>query len=95
MGGDIAEALAAMGCSVACVEHPRRQVECEELCRTLRALGVQAVALSADATDAAQTEASFVAAKAALGAEPSIVVATVGGGGVASDGGPILLAFSS
>jgi NAD(P)-dependent dehydrogenase (short-subunit alcohol dehydrogenase family) len=47
---------------------------------------VQAVAIAADATDAAQVEASFVAAAAQLGQEPSIVVSTVGGGGVASDG---------
>ena len=84
MGGCIAEALAAMGCDVAAVEHPLRLGECEALCEALRKThGVKAVALAADATDAQQVEASFTAAAAQLGAEPSIVVSTVGGGGVA------------
>ena len=84
MGGCIAEALAAMGCDIAAVEHPLRLGECEALCEGLRKKhGVKAVALAADATDAEQVEASFTAAAAQLGAEPSIVVSTVGGGGVA------------
>ena len=84
MGGCIAEALAAMGCDVAAVEHPLRLGECEALCEGLRKThGVKAVALAADATDAQQVEASFTAAASQLGAEPSIVVSTVGGGGVA------------
>ena len=77
-----------MGCSVAVVEHPLRLAAAEALCGTLRsAHGVQAVALAADATDVVQVEASFVAAAAALGAEVNVVVSTVGGGGVAPDGG--------
>eukprot|EP01050_Picozoa_sp_SAG11_P015205 SAG11_NODE_1947_length_4015_cov_20.610827_4_plen_275_part_00 len=88
MGGCIAEALAALGCSIAAVEHPMRLEECEDLCRSLRSThGVKAVALTADATNAAQVEASFVEAAAALGHEVNIAVSTVGGGGVAKDGG--------
>ena len=47
---------------------------------------MRAVALTADATDAAQVEDAFVAAVAQLQGEPNIVVSTVGGGGVAADG---------
>jgi NAD(P)-dependent dehydrogenase (short-subunit alcohol dehydrogenase family) len=88
MGGSICEALAALGCDVAAVEHPLRKAQCEGLCRSLRQrFGVRAAALTADATDAAQVEATFVAAAAQLGVEPTIVIATVGGGGVAPGGG--------
>ena len=46
-------------------------------------------ALSADATDQAEVEASFDAAKAAFdGVAPNIVVSTVGGGGVTPNGEP-------
>ncbi len=87
MGGSIAEALASLGCQIAAVEHPLRRTECEKLCQQLEAnYGVRAVALTADATDAAQVEASFAAAAAQLEGEPNIVVSTVGGGGVAQDG---------
>ena len=115
MGGCTAEALAALGCHIAAVEHPLRRAQCEELCKQLEAecvltpklpvvlrafchssvtqgllawsrYGVRAVALTADATDAAQVEASFAAAVAQLGGEPNVVVSTVGGGGVATDG---------
>jgi hypothetical protein len=88
MGGCIAEKLAALGCQIAAVEHPLRLAHCEELCRQIELkYGVRAIALAADATDAAQVEASFVAAAEELDGEPSIVVSTVGGGGVAPDGG--------
>ncbi len=87
MGGSIAEALASLGCAIAAVEHPLRRTQCEELCQQLEAnYGVRAVALTADATDAAQVEASFAAAATELKGEPNIVVSTVGGGGVAQDG---------
>ena len=49
--------------------------------------GVRTVALTADATNATQVEASFAAAAAQLGTEPNVVVATVGGGGVTPGGG--------
>lgn len=87
MGGSIAEALASLGCDIAAVEHPLRRAECDELCQQLKAkFSVRAVGLTADATDATQVEASFVAAAAQLDGEPNIVVSTVGGGGVAQDG---------
>ena len=88
MGEGIALELAAMGVCIAAVEHPTRLGAAEEVVARIRREhpGVDCVALTADATDAAQVEASFCAAAAALGAEVNIAVATVGGGGVGPTG---------
>ena len=88
MGEGIALELAAMGVCIAAVEHPTRLGAAEEVVARIRREhpAVDCVALTADATDAAQVEASFCAAAAALGAEVNIAVATVGGGGVGPTG---------
>lgn len=49
---------------------------------------VEAVAFAADCTAQAEVDAVFEAAAAALGGEPNIVVSTIGGGGVGTDGTP-------
>jgi len=83
MGEGIAEALAKMGCKVACVEHPARIKEAQKTAARLATEhGVQTVALAADATSIEQVEQSFVDSAKELGAEVNIVVSTVGGGGV-------------
>jgi NAD(P)-dependent dehydrogenase (short-subunit alcohol dehydrogenase family) len=67
MGEAIAAEFAALGCSVVCVEHPTRLALCQEAAARLSELyKVKTIALAADATNAAEVEASFAAAAAAF-----------------------------
>lgn len=66
IGRAIAEAFARQGCNIAALA--RSEGEIEETASLARALGVQAVALPCDVTQAASVDAAFTAAEAALGA---------------------------
>lgn len=65
IGRAIAEAFARQGCNIAALA--RSKDEIEETAALVRTLGVQAVALQCDVTQAPSVDAAFAAAEAALG----------------------------
>lgn len=65
IGRAIAEAFARQGCNIAALA--RSKDEIEETAALVRALGVQAVALQCDVTQAESVDAAFAAAEVALG----------------------------
>lgn len=65
IGRAIAEAFARQGCNIAALA--RSEDEIEETAALVRTLGVQAVALQCDVTQAPSVDAAFAAAEAALG----------------------------
>ena len=65
IGRAVAEAFARQGCNIAALA--RSKDEIEETAALVRALGVQAVALQCDVTQAESVDAAFAAAEVALG----------------------------
>ncbi len=65
IGRAIAEAFAAQGCNIAALA--RSEDEIEETASIVRELGVRAVAVACDVTQAASVDDPFAAAEAALG----------------------------
>jgi 3-oxoacyl-[acyl-carrier protein] reductase len=71
IGRAIAEAFARQGCNIAALARSEREIQ--ETATLVRALGVKAIALQCDVTQAASIDAAFTATETALGSVDILV----------------------